>query len=134
MKIKTKRWVVLIAVIVSLFVLVCIVGIVRRNAQYDRILKTYTEVLKPGMKRSEVEAYLIKSKHVSFKQECCVESKAWTDLVAIAYKQGWVCQEEVVNVAFQFAATEPKTNLYVGDPEDRLVGIYLNRPGCLLVP
>src|SRR5882672_7865075 len=129
MKIKAQRWVVLIAVIASLFVLVYIIGIVRRNAQYDRILKMYSEVLKPGMNRSEVEAYLITSKHVSFKQECCVGSKAWTDLVAIAYEQGWVCQEEVVNVAFQFAATEPKTDLHGGDPEDRLVGIYLDRPG-----
>jgi len=134
MKIKTKRWVVLIAIIASLFVLVCIVGILRRNAQYDRILKTYSEVLKPGMKRSQVEAYLITSKHVSFTQECCVGSKAWTDLVAIAYEHGWVCQEEVVNVAFQFAATEPKTDLYVGNPEDRLVGIYLDRQGCLYLP
>jgi hypothetical protein len=51
-KIKAQRWVALIAVIALLFVLVQIVGIVRRNAQYDRILKTYSEVLKPGMKRS----------------------------------------------------------------------------------
>jgi hypothetical protein len=133
-KIKAQRWVALIAVITLLFALVQIVGIVRRNAQYDHILKTYSEVLKPGMKRSEVEAYLITSKRVSFSQDCCIGSKALRDLVEIAREQkGWVCPEEVVNVAFQFAATDPKRAGYA-DPEDRLIGTSLDRSGCLLVP
>jgi hypothetical protein len=41
-------------------------------------------------------------------------------------KAGWVCQEQVVYVAFEFAAVEPKKE-WVADPRDRLVGTRLYR-------
>lgn len=58
MKMKALRWISLIAVVPEIFVLVHIGGIARRNAQYHRTLKAYSVVLRPGMKRSEVETLL----------------------------------------------------------------------------
>jgi len=45
-------------------------------------------------------------------------------------KAGWVCQEQVVYVAFEFAAVEPKKE-WVADPRDRLVVTRLYRSDCL---
>ena len=133
MKMKTRHWVALIAAIAATFVLVHIGEIIYRNAQYRRVLRTYSDVLKPGMKRSEVENYFIMSKYVSFERECCVGPKRGTfdDLVEIAHeKAGWVCQKQVVYVAFEFAAVEPKRG-WVADPGDRLVRTSLYRSVCL---
>jgi hypothetical protein len=56
------------------------------------------------------------------------------DLVEIANeKKGWVCQEQVVYVAFEFAATESMRDL-AADPEDRLVRTSLYRSVCLDLP
>jgi len=70
-----RRWAASVVAIVAIFVMVHIVGIARRNARYRRVLKEYSDVLKPGMKRSEVENYFIMSKYVSFGQGCCVGPK-----------------------------------------------------------
>jgi hypothetical protein len=40
----------IVAAIAALFLLIHIVGIERRNAQYRSTLKTYSDLLKPGMK------------------------------------------------------------------------------------
>ena len=136
MKMKAQHWVALIAAIAGIFVLVHIAGIVYRNVQYRRALKAYSDVLKPGMKRSEVENYFIMSKYISFNRECCVGPKRGTfdDLVEIAHeKAGWVCQEQVVYVAFEFATVEPKRE-WVADPGDRLVRTSLYRSVCLDLP
>jgi hypothetical protein len=131
-----RRWAASVAAIIAIFVVIHIVGIARRNAQYRRVLKEYSDVLKPGMRRSEVENYFIMSKYVSFGQECCVGPKRGTfdDLVEIGNeKAGWVCQEQVVYVAFEFAAVEPKKE-WAADPRDRLVGTRLYRSVCLDLP
>ena len=76
------------------------------------------------------------SRHVPFNRDCCVgpERGTFDDLVEIAHEpEGWVCQEQVVYVAFEFAAVEPKTQ-WVADPEDRLVKTSLFRSICLDLP
>ena len=133
---KAQHWIALIAAIASIFVLVHIGGIGHRNAQYRRALKAYSDVLRRGMKRSEVENYFIMLKYVSFNRECCVGSKRGTfdDLVEIAHEpEGWFCQEQVVYAAFEFAAVEPKRE-WVADPGDRLVMTSLYRSLCLDLP
>lgn len=133
---KALRWISLIAVVPVIFVLVHIGGIARRNALYHRALKAYSDVLKPGMRRSEVEKHFIMSKYVSFNRECCVGPKRGTfdDLVEIAHEpEGWFCQEQVVYAAFEFAAVEPKRE-WVADPGDRLVRTSLYRSVCLDLP
>jgi hypothetical protein len=98
-----QYWVALIAAIAAIFLLVHIVGIARRNAQYRAMLKTYSDVLRPGMKRSEVENYFIMSKYVLF------DRGASEDTVEIAHERaGRVCQEQVVYLTFEFEAVEPK--------------------------
>jgi hypothetical protein len=133
-KVKPQYWVALIGAAIALsFVLVHIFGIAWRNAQYHRTLKGYSDVLKPGMKRSDVETYFIMSRHVSFSQAEGSRG-AFDDIVAIAHeKEGWVCQEQVVYVVFQFAAVQPEREL-AADPEDRLAGTSLDRSVCLDLP
>src|SRR5262249_61721181 len=101
------------------------VGIARRNAQYRRILKSYSDGLKPGMKRSEVETYFIMSRYVSFSHGNVKPRGAYDDIVEIAReKEGWICQEQVVYVVFKFAANEPEREV-AANPEDRLTGTSL---------
>jgi len=105
--------------------LVHVVGIAWRAAQYHAILRTYSDVLKPGMKRSDVENYFIMSKYVSFNRQ------ASEDTVEIAHERaGWICQEQLVYLTFEL---ESKKQL-VADPEDSLVRISLNRSLCLDLP
>ena len=96
--------------------------------QYRRVLKAYSDVLKPGMKRSEVENYFIMSKYVLF------DRGASEDVVDIAHeKAGWFCQEQIACLRFEFAAVEPMKGL-AADPGDRLVRTSLDRSVCLDLP
>jgi len=126
MKVKPHYLVALIvAAIAAIFLLSHIVGVARSDAQYRAILKTYSDVLKPGMERSEVENYFMTSKYVSF------DRGASEDIVHIARERaGWICQEELVYLTFEFAAGEPNEPA----PGDRLVKISLDRSVCLDLP
>jgi hypothetical protein len=126
MKVKPHHLVALIvAAIAAIFLLAHMVGIGWRAAQYRAILKTYSDVLRPGMKRSEVETYFIMSKYVSFNRG------ASEDTVEIAHeKAGWVCQEQVVYLTFKFDGVE----LNEPKPGDSLVQTSLNRSDCLDLP
>jgi len=80
----------------------------RREAVYQSVLRTYTQVLKPGMKRKEVEDY-IRAKNAKFRQTCCVDSNetsrrhSWDDLTKIGEEDApWFCSQHNVYVAFQF--------------------------------
>ena len=117
----------IIAAIAAIFLLVDIVGIARCNAQYHAILKTYSDMLKPGMKRSDVENYFIMSKYVSFNRGPS------EDIVEIAQRAGWICQEQLVYLRFEFAAVEPEKKL-VAESGNRLARISLNRSLCLDLP
>jgi hypothetical protein len=96
----------IIAAIAAIFLLVHIVGIARCNAQYHAILKTYSDMLKPGMKRSDVENYFIMSMYVSFNRGPS------EDIVEIAHERaGWICQEQLVYLRFEFAAVETREEI-----------------------
>jgi len=125
MKVKLHYLVALIvAAISAILLLVHVVGIARRDAQYRSTLKTYSDVLKPGMKRSEVENYFVMSKYVSFSRG------ASEDVVEIAHEPaGWVCGE-VIYVTFAFDGVEPSEP----KPGDSLLRTSLNRSVCLDLP
>ncbi len=79
----------------------------KRETAYQLALRTYSEALKPGRSRKEVEDYL-RTRNVRFLQMCCVETKSYSkgvydDLVRIGQEQApWFCSENNVYVAFQF--------------------------------
>ncbi|HUK31252.1 MAG TPA: hypothetical protein VLV89_09075, partial [Candidatus Acidoferrum sp.] len=79
----------------------------KRDAAYEATVQTYSQELKPGMTRVEVEAYLRKQ-GTRFMQMCCVERNSyWDDLVEIGEEgHPWYCSEHYVYVAFEFVATE----------------------------
>ncbi len=134
MTLKKQRWVVFLAIIAAICALVPVVRFARREAQYTRSLNAFSDVLKPGVRRSEVEAYL-RSRNFYFSQMCCSGEKlnAMDDLVEVGHeKAGLICIERSVYVAFQFAAVEPNEQ-WVAD-SDRLVRTTLFRSVCLDLP
>lgn len=135
MKIKSQYWITLVGMAAVLTpLLVHMFGIAQRNAQYRRILKSYSDALKPGVKRREVETYFIMSRYVSFSNGNIVARGAYDEIVEIAReKEGWVCQEQVIYVVFKFAASEPQRK-GAANPEDRLTGTSLDRSFCLDLP
>jgi hypothetical protein len=113
----------------------------RREVEYESTLRSYSEVLKTGMSRKEVEGYLSVQK-LPFRQLCCVGVKefssgvhdnAYDDLVKIGQEDvPWVCSENNVYVAFQFLGSR-KDSRPGAEPSDRLkdVTIYHKLDGCL---
>lgn len=118
---------------------------VRRQAQkkrevfYQEILRSYQQVLKPGMKRKEVEDYL-RANNKAFRQMCCIAfngpaKHSWDDEVKIAEEDPpWVCSENNVYVGFVFgdSPTVHKEN-YHADELDILKAVTLQQQleGCL---
>jgi hypothetical protein len=143
-----KRWLrtVLVVVIAGLFLL----GVryelkkqaqKRREATYQSELRSYSQALKPGTKRKEVEDYL-RAKNADFSQMCCVETsdsaKRHTsdDLAKIGVEEHpWFCSEHFVYVAFRFADHVHVDNGYSfkDDDSDTLttVSIFHQLGGCL---
>jgi hypothetical protein len=80
----------------------------KRDAAYEATVQAYSQKLKPGMTRVEVETYLRKQ-GTQFMQMCCVERNSyWDNLVKIGEEgHPWYCGEHYVYVAFEFVATEP---------------------------
>jgi hypothetical protein len=81
----------------------------KREAGYRAALQVYSQDLKPGQTRKEVEAYF-HAKNVRFGQICCIgqPQHAWADLVKTGDE--WpmlICSEFSINVAFEFRAMEP---------------------------
>jgi hypothetical protein len=80
----------------------------KREITYQSALRSYSEVLKPGMTRREVEDYL-RAKNIDFSQMGWVEDErtAYADLTKIGKEHApWYCEHHNVYVAFQFAAVE----------------------------
>jgi hypothetical protein len=79
----------------------------KREAGYESTLLSYSQVLKPGMNRKEVEDYL-HGKNITVRQMCCVAAnelskRSWDDLTKIGQEDApWFCSENNVYVAFQF--------------------------------
>ncbi len=113
----------------------------RREVEYQKALRSYSEVLKTGMTRNEVEGYF-SLKNVQFSQTCCISVKEFTrgvydnaydDLVKIGKEDiPWFCSENNVYVAFQFLGSE-KNAPPQAEASDRLkdVSLYHRLDGCL---
>ncbi len=112
----------------------------RREAVYQTTLRSYSEILKPGMGRKEVESYL-RARNTMFTQMCCVDAEtlsersSWDDLVKIGKEAApWFCSENNVYIAFQFTDHERKREPgWTANDLDTLksVTVYRWLEGCL---
>ncbi|HTQ61428.1 MAG TPA: hypothetical protein VMI32_14470 [Candidatus Solibacter sp.] len=105
----------------------------KREAAYQARLHSYSDVLKPGMSRKNVEDYL-RGKGVAFGQLCCIDEKsAFADLVYIGKeKHPWYCEKHNVFIAFQFAAVEPHKGWEAYDSDVlKSITVFHKFEGCL---
>jgi hypothetical protein len=111
----------------------------KREVAYQSVLRTYTQLFKPGVPRKEVEDYL-RAKNTKFRQMCCVNAKdsssrrTWDDLAKIAEEDvPWVCRENNVYVAFEFTDYEKQEARWGGNDLDTLkaLTIYHQLEGCV---
>jgi hypothetical protein len=110
----------------------------KREASYESALRFYSEALKPGMTRGEVEEYL-QTHNVRFRQMCCVDVKdfskgVYDDLMKIGGEDApWFCSQKNVYIALQFTGVRRGTNSWYALGNDTLaaVSIYRWLEGCL---
>jgi hypothetical protein len=105
----------------------------KREAVYQAKLQSYSDVLKPGMTRKNVEDYL-RGKGVAFGQLCCIDEKsAFADLLYIGEeKHPWYCGKHNVFIAFQFAAVEPHKGWEAYDSDTlKSITVFHKFEGCL---
>src|SRR5262249_12960824 len=101
----------------------------KRQVEYQHITESYSDELKQGMNRAEVEAY-IRSRKQTFSQMCCVGASrnAWADLIKIGEGTSptakWPCTGTNIYVAFEFDASEPRSTPKAAD-SDRLLSVTL---------
>ena len=109
-----------------------------REVAYQSALLSYSEALRPGMTRKQVEDYL-RAKNVSFRLMCCVDVKesskgVYDELTKIGQEDPpWVCSEKNVYVAFQFTRPERNAAGWDANDSDSLKDVTLYRwlEGCL---
>lgn len=105
----------------------------KREAAYQAKLQSYSDVLKPGMTRKNVEDYL-RAKGVEFGKLCCVDkASVFSDLVKIGKeKHPWYCEEHNVYITFQFVSVEPQKGLEAHDSDTlKEITIFHKLDGCL---
>jgi len=110
----------------------------KREVAYKAALRSYSEVLRPGVTRNEVESYL-RAENVRFGQMCCVDptdlSKGvYDDLTKIGQEDApWFCSEMNIYVAFQFTGPDRHAVGWTADASDTLksVTIYRRLESCL---
>ena len=109
----------------------------KREDSYRATLRSYSEVLGPGMSRETVESYL-REKNAEFRQMCCVDTKLskgiYDDLVRVGQERApWFCSENNVYIAFQFAGSRPRHTGWDARPTDTLTAITVFHwlEGCL---
>ena len=112
-----------------------------REIEYQKTLYSYSEALKTGMSRKEVEDYLSTNK-IRFRQMCCVARKEFTrgvyddtydDLVKIAEEDvPSACSENNVYIAFRFLGPN-KNSVPAAAPSDTLkdITVYHWLEGCM---
>ena len=138
-----KYWRLVAMVVVFTFVVIAIHNVREKRSQqkrdvaYQTALRSYSEVIKPGMTRKEVED-LLHARNKTFRQMCCVDIKkpmgVWDDLVKIAQEDPpWICGAKNIYIAFQFAGTRPQSAPPSSEPSDRLavVTVYPHLEDCL---
>jgi len=106
----------------------------RRESAYQAALQTYSQNLKPGLNRKDVESYL-RARNIGFTQMCCVlERSAFADLVKVGQEDApWYCSEQYIYIAFEFRAAEAHSLQSPIYDSDRLktVEIFPQLSGCL---
>jgi hypothetical protein len=110
----------------------------QRDAHYHAALRSYSEILRPGLSRKDVEAYL-RSKRAPFRQMCCMgSSQTWVydDLTKIGAEPApWYCSEHKVYIWFAFAPAAPVPSQggpYSNDSDTLTeVRIFHGLEGCL---
>ena len=143
-----KRFVLLLLVLVAIGL--AALGVHRRSvmnakknrqATYEAKLRSFTQVLQPGMTRKQVEDYL-HGKNVDVFKECCVEvapsviRHSYDDLVKIGQEDvPWYCSEHHVYIAFQFTDYAKPQNAWQTQDNDldtlKAISIYGQLSGCL---
>jgi len=109
----------------------------KREVGYESSLRSYTQELKLGMTRKEVEGYF-RAKNTKFMRMCCVDfggSRAsLDDLTRIGQEDApWFCSESNVYIAFQFSEYARHDGMPSANDLDTLktVSIYRWLEGCL---
>ncbi len=110
----------------------------QREATYERALHSYSDVLKPGTNRKEVEDYL-HERDIGFRHMCCVDRRTYSlgiydDLIKIGQEDApWFCNEKNVYIALQFTGQSRADPTPEAVPSDTLktITIYHWLEGCL---
>ena len=110
----------------------------RREVGYQYALRLYSEALKPGATRLDVEEYL-HARNVPFRQMCCVDIKefrkgVWDDLTKIGEEDvPWFCSQNNVYVAFQFSGNRHDEQTWHAEAGDTLKAVTIHHwlEGCL---
>ncbi len=110
----------------------------KREVGYQSALRSYSQVLKPGMARKEVEDYL-RTNNSQFSQMCCVDTRelrngVWDDLTKVGEEDApWYCNHHSVYIAFQFAGQKRDDLTWRADPSDILknIKVYHQLETCL---
>ena len=131
-----KPWLVVGWGVVIVLALVNIQSFVRakqkeqqRQASYRAKVDAYRSILKPGISREQVEAYL-RQTGAPYQRTCC-EAGVFSDLARIGHEApGWVCRSWDVYVEFSFASTDEKEA--AAAPEDTLKQISMAQNGSCL--
>lgn len=98
----------------------------KRRLEYQRITQHYSDVLKPGMTRAEVEN-LLRSRKQAFTRFCCVGKRQtpYADEVKLGEgtrKGQWPCTATNIYIDLEFEATEPHSETEARD-SDRLLRV-----------
>ena len=106
----------------------------RREAAYQARLASFSESLKSGMTRKDVEGYLRRHGY-EFRQMCCMNhgKNAWDDLTQIGKEpHPWYCSEHNVYIGFEFVS-DGSHQFPEGHDSDTLKGIQIYHwlEGCL---
>jgi hypothetical protein len=107
----------------------------RREAAYQAKLASFSEALKSGMTRKDVEGYLRKNGY-EFRQMCCMNrsgKNAWDDLTQIGKEpHPWYCSEHNVYIGFEFVSDSSHEFPEAHDSDTlKWIQIYHWLEGCL---
>jgi hypothetical protein len=110
-----------------------------REVAYQSAVRSYSEVLRPGMSRKEVEDYL-RAKNVRFRLMCCVDIKesskdVYDELTKVGQKilLGLVVRRTSTLLSNSLAPSENEARWDLANDSDKLKAVTLYRwlEGCL---
>lgn len=108
----------------------------KREIDYQTALRSFSQILKPGMARKEVEAYF-HARNIDFVRTCCVSptvrKHSLDDLVKIGKEPApWFCRENNAYLAFEFIDQGQHGKVLDSNDADTLkaVSVYHRLDGC----